>query len=175
MAKPGPDDSIKTESASPTERRQHRGWNTTWPMQRMDRYNVSGWSAAWCRCKPPPASASHPWQVCVCEPWRTHPTLTPLRQLSVAHSNAATGIQRWAKLTHLIRHNSAKGWNVRWWSWGYLPLKTMAAEAPITPKKGEYSGLSSEDILALFSEWCVYGSDCTLLIGAFPTLQLGTG
>lgn len=27
----------------------------------------------------------------------------------------------------------------------------MAAEAPITAKKGEYSGLSSEDILALFS------------------------
>lgn len=33
----------------------------------------------------------------------------------------------------------------------YLPLKTMAAEAPITAKKGEYSGLSSEDILALLS------------------------
>lgn len=27
----------------------------------------------------------------------------------------------------------------------------MAAEAPITAKKGEYSGLSSEDILALVS------------------------
>lgn len=27
----------------------------------------------------------------------------------------------------------------------------MAAEAPITAKKGEYSGLSSEDILALLS------------------------
>lgn len=32
-----------------------------------------------------------------------------------------------------------------------LPLKTMAAEAPITAKKGEYSGLPSDDILALLS------------------------
>lgn len=32
-----------------------------------------------------------------------------------------------------------------------VPLKTMAAEAPITAKKGEYSGLSSEDILALLT------------------------
>lgn len=89
---------VKTHPASPTERRQHRGWKTTWPVQRMDR-SVSGWSAARCRYKPPPASASHPWQVRVCQPWRTHPTLTPLGKLSVVHSNAVTGILRWAKLT----------------------------------------------------------------------------
>lgn len=35
----------------------------------------------------------------------------------------------------------------------------MAAEAPITAKKGEYSGLSSEDILALFSGRYSYKAD----------------
>lgn len=43
----------------------------------------------------------------------------------------------------------------------------MAAEAPITAKKGEYSGLSSEDILALFSGRYSYKTDYLLLLFFF--------
>lgn len=58
----------------------------------------------------------------------------------------------------------------------------MAAEAPITAKKGEYSGLSSEDILALFSGRYSYKADYLLLLLLFlflgfplSYLQLWTG
>ncbi|TNN83423.1 hypothetical protein EYF80_006404 [Liparis tanakae] len=46
----------------------------------------------------------------------------------------------------------------------------MAAEAPITAKKGAYSGLSSEDILALFSGRHGYKADYLLpsFIFRFP-------
>lgn len=156
-------------TARPSQRhrareKQHDGWNVTWLTQRVARFNVIGPFHG--GATPPRLGLAS--LTGVCEPWRIHPTLTPLRQLSVAHSNAVTWIERYAKLTRLIRHNSGKGWNVSWRSCGYLPLKTMAAEAPITPKKGEYSGLSSEDILALFSGWYDYGADCVPFFRCFP-------
>lgn len=47
----------------------------------------------------------------------------------------------------------------------------MAAEAPITAKKGEYSGLSSEDILALLSGRHGYKSDYLLFgVPLYPTV-----
>ncbi len=50
----------------------------------------------------------------------------------------------------------------------------MAAEAPITAKKGEYSGLSSEDILALFSGRYSYKADCLIFyVFPFPTDSFG--
>lgn len=51
----------------------------------------------------------------------------------------------------------------------------MAAEAPITAKKGEYSGLSSEDILALFSGRYSYKADYLFLVrfSPFPTVSFG--
>lgn len=51
----------------------------------------------------------------------------------------------------------------------------MAAEAPITAKKGEYSGLSSEDILALFSGRYSYKADFLLFVFPFAHRQLWTG
>lgn len=101
-------------SASPTTRKQHWGYNMTWLIQDLASYNVcsvkSCWSADWCRSKPPPASPSHPWQVC--EPWRSH--LTPasflLRPTSDVVSKIVTG----------IHHVSELNW--------------LAVSAPITPK-----------------------------------------
>lgn len=116
---------------------------------------VSGWSAARSRCNPPPPppglGLASLTGACV--------TDSSTNTLKTAQRCPFRRIQRCAKLTRLIRYRSAKGWDVEG-SRGYSPLKTMAAEAPITPKKGEYSGLSSEDILALFSGRCGYGAGC---------------
>lgn len=48
----------------------------------------------------------------------------------------------------------------------------MAAEAPITAKKGEYSGLSSEDILALFPQGDT-ATEQTDFSSGFPLSHLG--
>lgn len=50
----------------------------------------------------------------------------------------------------------------------------MAAEAPITAKKDEYSGLSSEDILALLSGRYSYKTDYVFFGGPpYPTVGFG--
>lgn len=128
---------------------------------------VSGWSAARSRRNPPPPppglGLASLTGACV--------TDSSTNTLKTAQRCPFRWIQRCAKLTRLTR---AKGCDVEG-SRGYSPLKTMAAEAPITPKKGEYSGLSSEDILALFSGRYGYGAGCVPVVFQVFSLRFSLG